>query len=68
MKAGKSVVIDSKRYQARYPLTWAYFQQNNQRFAERHKGNPGKAWYGYNYKKNHTRFGAPKLLVPAIAT
>ena len=28
----------------------------------------GDAWHGYIYKKNHTRFEQPKLLVPAIAT
>jgi hypothetical protein len=28
----------------------------------------GREWYGYVYKKNHTRFGTPKLLVPSIAT
>ncbi len=28
----------------------------------------GKDWYGYVYKKNHTRFNSPKLLVPSIAT
>jgi len=28
----------------------------------------GQGWYGYVYKKNHTRFNSPKLLVPSIAT
>ncbi len=28
----------------------------------------GENWYGYVYKKNHTRFDNPKLLVPSIAT
>ena len=27
----------------------------------------GQNWYGYVYKKNHNRFGEPKLLVPSIA-
>jgi predicted transcriptional regulator len=28
----------------------------------------GDDWHGYVYKKNHTRFNNPKLLVPSIAT
>jgi hypothetical protein len=28
----------------------------------------GAEWYGYVYKKNHTRMSTPKLLVPSIAT
>lgn len=28
----------------------------------------GEEWYGYVYKKNHTRFDSPKLLVPSIST
>jgi hypothetical protein len=28
----------------------------------------GREWYRYVYKKNHTLFGIPKLVVPSIAT
>ena len=28
----------------------------------------GNKWYGYVYKKNHTRFDTLKLLVPSIST
>jgi hypothetical protein len=28
----------------------------------------GADWYGYVYKKNHTKFRFPKLLVPSIAS
>ena len=28
----------------------------------------GKDWYGYVYRKNHTKFDSQKLLVPSLAT
>jgi len=68
VKDGKAPLIDEKEYRRRYPLTWHYLEQNRERLASRNKGRMGKEWYGYVYKKNHTLFGAPKLLVPAIAT
>jgi type I restriction-modification system DNA methylase subunit len=68
VKDGKAPLIDEKGYRRRYPLTWHYLEQNRERLSSRNKGRMGKEWYGYVYKKNHTLFGAPKLLVPAIAT
>jgi len=64
----KSVLIDPKDYKRRYPLSWAYLEANHGRLAERNKGHMGHEWYGYVYKKNHTRFGAPKIVVPSLAT
>jgi type I restriction-modification system DNA methylase subunit len=68
IKGGRSVLIEAKEYGTRYPLTWAYLEQNRNRLVARNKGRMGSEWYGYVYKKNHTRFGMPKLLVPSIAT
>ncbi len=68
MKDGKSFLIDPKEYQQEYPLTWAYLEECKQRLSTRNKGQMGKDWYGYVYKKNHTRFNNKKLLVPSIAT
>ncbi|MCL4275534.1 MAG: Eco57I restriction-modification methylase domain-containing protein [Anaerolineales bacterium] len=65
---GKSLLIDSKEYQQKYPLTWAYLEECKPRLSARNKGDMGKDWYGYVYKKNHTRFDSPKLLVPSLAT
>jgi len=64
----KSVLLSLSEYQNKFPLTWDYIQENQERLAARNKGNMGESWYGYVYKKNHTRFNSPKLLVPAIAT
>lgn len=64
----KSVLIESKDYKRRFPLTWSYLEETRGRLAARNKGQMGREWYGYVYKKNHTRFGEPKLLVPSIAT
>ena len=64
----KSFLIDAKEYKKRFPLTWAYLEENNDRLVLRNKGKMGQEWYGYVYKKNHTRFDSPNLLVPAIAT
>jgi type I restriction-modification system DNA methylase subunit len=64
----KSVLIDPKTYQQNYPLTWSYLEECKPRLSARNKGRMGKDWYGYVYKKNHTRFKNPKLLVPSLAT
>ena len=68
MKDCKSFLIDSKEYQENYPLTWKYLGECKPRLVARNKGQMGKDWYGYVYKKNHTRFNNRKLLVPSIAT
>jgi hypothetical protein len=68
LREGKSLLIDRSEYKRRYPLTWKYLEENRDRLKARNKGNMGQEWYGYVYKKNHTRFGAPKILVPSIAT
>ena len=64
----KSVLLSLNEYQDKFPLTWNYIQEHQQGLASRNKGNMGENWYGYVYKKNHTRFNSPKLLVPAIGT
>ena len=64
---GRSILIDPGEYRAKYPLTWKYLAQNKTRLAARNKGRMGSEWYGYVYKKNHTRFGNPKLLAPSLA-
>jgi len=65
---GKSVLIEAKDYKRRFPLTWAYLEENKERLTKRNKSQMGGQWYGYVYKKNHTRFVLPKLVVPSIAT
>lgn len=64
---GRSLLIDPNEYKRRFPLTWAYLEINRERLSARNKGRMGREWYGYVYKKNHTRFGNSKLLVPSIA-
>jgi len=63
----KSELIGPDDYKQRFPLTWDYLQINRQRLAERNKKRMGREWYGYVYKKNHTRFWLPKIVVPSIA-
>jgi hypothetical protein len=67
LKSGRSLLIDPNDYKHRYPKTWKYLEENQKRLSERNKGQMGREWYGYVYKKNHTRFGDRKLLVPSIA-
>lgn len=66
--SGKSVLIDAKKYSSQFPLTWAYLEDCKKRLSARNKGQMGKDWYGYVYKKNHTKFNSKKLLVPSLAT
>ncbi|HKV57729.1 MAG TPA: N-6 DNA methylase [Ktedonobacteraceae bacterium] len=68
LQHSKSVLIDATEYKQRYPLTWAYLEENRKLLSARNKGKIGQEWYGYVYKKNHTRFNSPKILVPSIAT
>ncbi|MCX7425727.1 MAG: hypothetical protein NTW96_08920 [Planctomycetia bacterium] len=49
-------------------MTWKYLAVNRERLASRNKGRMGHEWYGYVYKKNHTRFGTPKIVSPSLAT
>jgi len=65
---GKSVLIGAEQYRSCFPSTWSYLEQNQERLVKRNRGKMGENWYGYVYKKNHTRFENPKLLVPSIAT
>jgi len=65
----KSVLLGIKEYQARFPRTWEYLESNRKRLSSRNKGRlPTDEWHGYVYRKNHTLFECPKLLVPSIAT
>jgi type I restriction-modification system DNA methylase subunit len=64
----KSEIIGENEYKHNYPLTWQYLLLNKSRLEKRNKSNMGSKWYGYVYKKNHTRFDSIKLLVPSIAT
>ncbi|MDI6767961.1 MAG: Eco57I restriction-modification methylase domain-containing protein, partial [Bacteroidota bacterium] len=65
---GKSVLISKQAYESRFPYTWEYLIENRKKLSARNKGQMGNEWYGYVYKKNHTRFGVQKLLVPSLAT
>ncbi len=62
----KSALIPRQEYEEQFPLTWAYLLECKARLTARNKGKMGTEWYGYVYKKNHTRMCHPKLLVPSI--
>jgi len=65
---GQSVLISTSDYAERFPLTWTYLKENKSRLAARNKGKmSGPKWYGYVYRKNHTRLDSSKLLVPSLA-
>jgi hypothetical protein len=61
-----SVLIPEKDYKKRFPKTWRYLEANQSRLSKRNKGKQPDGWYGYIYKKNHTRFGTPKIVVPSL--
>ncbi|MBU6400956.1 MAG: Eco57I restriction-modification methylase domain-containing protein [Verrucomicrobia bacterium] len=63
---GASRLIPAKDYERRFPLTWSYLKACRERLSERAGGEFSDYWHGYVYKKNHTRFEQPKLVVPAI--
>jgi len=66
MVGDSSVVISEKDYKKRFPKTWCYLEANKGRLSKRNKGKQPDGWYGYVYKKNHTRFGTPKIIVPSL--
>jgi hypothetical protein len=61
-------LLEPNNYKRQHPLTWAYLEDNRERLAARNKGQMGREWYGYVYRKNHTLFGLPKIVVPSLAT
>jgi hypothetical protein len=63
-----SVLIPEKDYRKRFPKTWRYLEANRARLSKRNKGSQPDGWYGYIYKKNHTRFDSPKIVVPSLGT
>src|SRR2546423_2133340 len=65
---GRSVLIPVHEYKKQFPLTWAYLEECRPRLSKRNKGRMNNEWYGYVYKKNHTKFNIPKILVPSLAT
>lgn len=62
----KSVLISPGDYKKRFPMTWKYLEKCKSRLAARADGNFTDFWHGYVYRKNHTKFDQPKILVPAI--
>ena len=58
--------------EAQYPYAWAYLNENREllqgRESGRWRGRPN--WYGYSYRKNHSKFGTdrPRVLTPSIAS
>ena len=56
----------------KYPHTWEYLKDNQEvlerRESGRWRGHPN--WYGYSYRKNHSKFGTdrPRILTPSIAS
>jgi len=67
MQGDKSVLISQEDYKKKCPLTWNYLNENKKILSSRNIGEMGKEWYGYVYKKNHTRLSLPKLVVPSLA-
>ena len=54
--------------QSRYPLTFAYFNENKEALQARERGRMrGPNWYAYIYPKNIEVMKTPKILVPDIA-
>ncbi len=68
MVEGKSTLIKPEFYASQFPLTWSYLMVCKSILESRNKGHMGTSWYGYVYKKNHTRFELGKILVPSLAT
>lgn len=65
---GKSVLIDADEYESKWPLTWKYLEACQKRLQRGARESLGDNWYGYVYKKNHTKFDQIKLVVPSIAS
>jgi len=64
----KSIIISQEDYRNNFPLTWEYLESNKKALSARNKNQMGNLWYGYVYKKNHTRFDQCKILVPSISS
>jgi len=67
-RTGKTILISSDDFKAKYPKAWGYLLENYDRLREREKGKMRHSgWYGYVYPKSVSLFGNPKILTPSIA-
>ncbi|MDD5085600.1 MAG: N-6 DNA methylase [Candidatus Omnitrophica bacterium] len=62
-------LIKAPTYKKKYPLTWKYIKLCEKRLRRRNKGKLKKNnWYGYIYKKNHSRFEQQKLVTSSLCS
>ncbi|MFW6027007.1 MAG: Eco57I restriction-modification methylase domain-containing protein, partial [Candidatus Woesearchaeota archaeon] len=61
-------VIEEQDYKDRHPLTWEYLNICKKRLKDRTEVKNGEinSWYEYRYRKNHSRFEQPKILLPSL--
>lgn len=63
-----SVLISPTEYACQFPFTWDYLLKCKAKLANRNMGKMSRVdWYGYVYRKNHSRLDSRKLLVPSLA-
>lgn len=65
---GNSALIPSTAIKKRFPLTWAYLEENRDFLAGRENGRmENDGWYGYIYPKALDVMPLPKLFTPDIS-
>ncbi|MCG2720605.1 MAG: N-6 DNA methylase [Thermodesulfovibrionales bacterium] len=63
-----SKLITKKYFQEKYPLCWAYLNNNKKYLEDREDGKmKGENWYAYIYPKSLDKFDRKKIITPDIA-
>lgn len=61
-------LITKKDFQEKYPLSWAYLNENKRYLENREDGKmKGENWYAYIYPKSLDKFDLRKIITPDIA-
>ncbi len=64
----KGKLITKKDFQEKYPLCWAYLNENKKYLENREDGKmKGDNWYAYIYPKSLDKFDLKKIITPDIA-
>lgn len=65
---GGAALVPERAFKERFPLTWAYLEENRDYLENREDGKMrGARWYGYVYPKALDVMAFPKIFTPDIA-
>ena len=68
IKDGKATLISEQEFSSKYPLTWNYFKECEQKLRGRESGKMDQEnWFAYGRNQNIVEFEQPKLMTQVLA-